>query len=87
MEKYIEKWDGKEYPVRVIPFPEELGYGSPIKVASHLLWDLIADAYERGDRKAAEIDNEIFCYVEPKFMDSDPMDKELADYVIKNIVF
>lgn len=87
MEKCFEKWNDKEYLVRVIPFPEELGYGSPIKVASSLLWDAISDAYDKSDGKAVGIDNGIFCYVEPKFIDSGPTDKELADYVIKKIVF
>ena len=83
MEKYFEKWNGMLFPVRVIPLPEDLGYGSPVNVASRELWNFIEyDVYE-GNKDAEAIDNNIFFYIEPSLFDLEPTDKELADYVIK----
>ena len=86
MEKYFEEWNGEKYPVRVVPFDEDYWCGSPIKVASSLLWDVMVDAYEQGDKKAVAIDDEIFCYCDPEFIAKDPTDEAIRKYVIEFIL-
>ncbi len=82
MEKYFEEWDGNKYPVRVIPVDEDLGYGSPINVASYNLWEAIEDSYYKGDKRSSEIDNDIFCYCDHEFIANDPTDEEIMKYVM-----
>ncbi len=87
-EKYQEEWNGKKYPVRVVPIDEALGVGSPIKVADYELWAAIEFAYShacvKNHRRAVEIDNEIYYYCNSGFIDSDPSDEEIIEYLRSN---
>lgn len=83
MEKYFEEWNGKKFPVRLIQLPEELG-GFETKVSGGDLWDAIENAYNDGDKTANYIDDSIYFYCERGFIESDPTDEEIVEYLIKN---
>lgn len=84
MEKYFEEWDGKQFPVREVMFNEY----DVVKVAGEELWDEISYAYEnlngRIHNAAVELDNEIFFYCEYGFIESDPTDEEIVEYLTKH---
>ena len=83
MDKYFEEWDRKKFPVRVVSVDaEHFGY-SPIKVADYELWHAI-EAYYLLNDDARAIDNSIYFYCDSGFIASDPTDKEIVDYLIKN---
>lgn len=84
MNKYFEEWDGKKFPVREVELPEELG-GFITNVATSELWDAIEDAYNTGDKTANNIDNSIYFYCEYGFIESDPTDKEIVEYLLKYV--
>ena len=84
MEKYYEEWDGKKFPVREVELPEELG-GFVANVATGELWDAIEDAYDADDKTANNIDDSIYFYCEHGFIESDPTDEEIVEYLIKNV--
>lgn len=84
MEKYYEEWDGKKFPVREVELPEELG-GFTANVATSELWDAIEDAYNAGDKTANNIDNSIYFYCEYGFIESNPTDEEIVEYLIKYV--
>ena len=84
MEKYYEEWDGKKFPVREIRLPEELG-GFVTNVATSELWDAIEDAYNADDKIAKNIDDSIYFYCEYGFIESDPTDEEIVEYLIKYV--
>lgn len=86
MEKYFKVWDGRKYPIRVVPLDEKFGFGSHIKVASRDLWfSLEYDRYE-GNEEAVRIDDSIFCYIDAELIDNDASDEEIKEYVIKHIL-
>ena len=85
MEKYFEEWCGRRFPVRVVSFPEDKGFGSPVNIASRELWNFIEyDVYD-GNKEAEEIDNRILFYCDEEFFDKEPSDKELAEEVLRYI--
>lgn len=90
MDKYYEKWNGVEYPVRVVPIPEEWGFGSPAIVADIELWSAIEYAcnHEESEQHsdAIDLDNEIFFYCDSGLVASDPSDEYLVEYLRKRIV-
>lgn len=87
MEKYFEEWDEEFFPVRVIQLPEELG-GFVANVATIGLWDAIKDAYDvpyhPNNKDAVNLDDEIYYYCDYGFIESDPTDEEIVDYLIKH---
>ena len=88
MEKYYEEWDGKKFPVRTIVFPIQEGFDTPINVADVDLWDAIEYACDHENHirhsEAVDLDREIYYYCDYGFIASDPTDKEIVDYLIKN---
>ena len=87
-EKYYEEWNGKKYPIRLVPVDEvEVGF-SPIAVADYDLWTAIEYAYEHEDSdkhsEAVALDNEIYYYCDSGFIASDPSDNEIRKYLRKN---
>ena len=84
MKKYFEEWNGKKFPVREVMLPEELG-GFVANVATGELWGAIEDAYYANDKTAINIDDSIHFYCEYGFIESDPTDEEIIDYLIKNV--
>jgi hypothetical protein len=84
MEKYYEEWDGKMFPVREVMLPEKLG-GFVANVATSELWDAIEDAYNADDKIANNIDDSIYFYCGHGFIESDPTDEEIVEYLIKNV--
>lgn len=84
MNKYYEEWDGKKFPVREVELPEELG-GFVTNVATIELWDAIEDAYDADDKKAINIDDSIYFYCEYGFIENDPTDEEIVEYLIKYV--
>ena len=83
MKKCFEEWNGKKFPVREIQLPEELG-GFVANVATIELWDAIEAAYNVCDITANNIDNSIYFYCESGFIESDPTDEEIIEYLIKH---
>ena len=81
MEKYYEEWNGKKYPVRVVSVEKMLR----IKVADYELWAAIDYAYDhdhaKNHKRAVEIDYEIFYYCNSGFIDSDPTDEKIIEYL------
>ena len=84
MNKYFEEWNGKKFPVREVELPEELG-GFVANVTTIKLWDAIEDAYNDDDKTANNIDDSIYFYCEHGFIESDPTDEEVVEYLIKNV--
>ena len=84
MEKYFEEWNGKKFPAREVMLPEELG-GFVANVTTSELWDAIEDAYNAGDKAANNIDDGIYFYCKYGFIESDPTDEEIVDYLIKQV--
>ena len=87
MNKYYEEWNGKMFPVREIQLPEELG-GFETKVADIELWFAIEYACDHESHvrhsEAVDLDREIYFYCDYGFIASDPTDKKIVDYLIKN---
>lgn len=81
--KYFEEWNGKKFPVRDVMLSEELG-GFVASVATVELWDAIEYAYYAGNKTANNIDDSIYFYCEYGFIENDPTDKEIVDYLIKH---
>lgn len=89
MEKYFEEWDGKQFPVREVMFDvchcmvEEI-----INVADVELWDAIEDAYVNREHplhaEAVDLDNDIYFYCDYGFIESDPTDEEIVEYLTKH---
>lgn len=84
MDKYFEEWDGKKFPVRVVVLPEELG-GFAANVADYELWAAIKDDYDADNAFAVSIDNGVYYYCDSGFIEGDPTDEEIIDYLIKNV--
>lgn len=88
MEKHFEEWDGKKFPVRTVVFQIQEGFDTPINVADISLWDAIGYAYEHEGhpkrREAIELDNDIYFYCDYGFIESDPTDEEIIEYLTKN---
>lgn len=82
MEKYYEEWGGKKFPVRTVMLPQELG-GFVAKIADYELWRAI-EAYYLLDDDARSIDSSIYYYCDSGFIESDPTDEEIVEYLIKN---
>lgn len=82
MNKHFEEWNGKKFPVREVELPEELG-GFAANVADYELWRAI-EAYYLLDDDARSIDNSIYYYCDSGFIESDPTDEEIVEYLIKN---
>lgn len=77
---YIDYKD-KKYPARDIdnvPGYEDEG---TVTVADYSLWDAIKNDYARDEEEALGIDNEIFAYVENGFLEKNPTDDELRNYL------
>ena len=83
MEKYFEEWNGKMFPVREIHLPEELG-GYNANVSDVDLWDAIEEDYNNGNSEAHALDNDIYFYCDYGFIESDPTDEEIVEYLIKH---
>lgn len=83
MEKYYEEWDGKKFPVREVELPEELG-GFVTSVATIELWNAIKDAYNDYNKTANNIDDCIYFYCDYGFIESDPTDEEIIEYLIQH---
>lgn len=84
MKKYFEEWNGKKFPVREVMLPEEFG-GFVANVTTSELWDAIENAYNDGNKTANNIDDSIYFYCKRGFIESDPTDEEIVEYLIKNV--
>ena len=90
MEKYYEVVSGERFPVRVVPVPEEWGFGSPINVADDRLAMALEEAgNDETDKQILndleKIDNKICFYCNYGFIASDPTDEEIVEYLKKNL--
>ena len=70
------KYNGKEFPTRLVMYPTLLGL-APVRVADYELWEEIADACEMGDEEAEEIDDSIIFYFDNGFIASEPTNEEI----------
>lgn len=85
MEKYYEEWNGKKFAVRRIMLPEELG-GYEANITDVDLYHEYEIEYEHGDRRANEIDDSIYFFCDSGFIESDPTDAEIREYLLKHVV-
>ena len=83
MEKYYEEWNGKKFPVREVMFEVCDGLETVVKVADADLWYAIEEDYNNGNSEAHALDSDIYFYCERGFIESDPTDEEIIDYLIK----
>ena len=84
MNKYYEEWNGKKFPVREVMFNVCDDMKTIVKVADIDLWDAIDEDHDNGNPEAHALDNDIYFYCEYGFIESDPTDEEIVDYLIKN---
>lgn len=88
MEKYFEEWDGKKFPVREVMFEVCYGMETVVKVADLSLRNAIVYAYDHESHvrhsEAVDLDRQIYYYCDYGFIESDPTDEEIVDYLIKN---
>ena len=52
-----------------------------VTVADYALWLAMEDDYNNEDENAHGIDNEVFAYVRPGYLESNPTDDELRSYL------
>ena len=88
MEKYFEEWDGKKFPVREVIFEVCDGMETVVKVAGIELWDAIENAcdvwFHPNHKDAVELDSEIYYYCDYGFIESDPTDEKIVEYLIQH---
>ena len=84
MNEYYEEWDGKQFPVREVMFNVCDDMETTVKVADADLWDAIEEDYNNGNSDAHALDNDIYFYCDYGFIESDPTDEEIVEYLIKN---
>lgn len=65
---------------RSLPGYESEGYAT-VKVATSNLLDFISQAIIEGDDDATRIDEQIFFYPDAEFLEADPTDEQLLDYL------
>lgn len=82
MEKYFEEWNGKKFPVRVVAVSLE-GCPNKVNVADIELYHEYEEEYEKGNKKAEQIDCSIFYFCDSGFIASDPTDDEIIEYLRK----
>jgi len=83
MEKYFEEWNGKKFPVVEVMFNVCEDMDTIVKVADVDLWDAIEEDYNNGNSDAHALDNDIYFYCDYGFIASNPTDKEIVDYMLK----
>ena len=85
MIKDFIEWKGKQFPVRELRIPDEIG-GFVAKVADIELFNAIEEDYYNEDKEAVAIDNSIYYYCNSGFIASDPTDREICDYLVGTLV-
>ncbi len=70
--------------IRSLPTFESDGYAETT-VADHALWDAVECAIKAGDYDACKIDNEIFFYLDSEFINADPTDEQILEYLRENL--
>lgn len=83
MIKSFVEWNGEKFPVRTINLPDEYDYNNPVDVADYDLYQAYEDEYEKDNKEAVAIDNSIFFFCNSGFIESDPTDEEIIEYLIK----
>lgn len=87
MERYYEKFDGKEFPVRFVQVPKQWEISSycTIEVADVELWAAIEYDYNNENSplhsEAVAIDNDIFFYCDSGFIASNPTDEQIIKHL------
>jgi len=94
MEKYYEEWEGKQYLVRTVQITDEIAdelaaVENSINVATYDLFlameKAFYDEHNPKHEEAEELDNDIFYYVSPGYLETDPTDEELIWCIRHNI--
>ena len=80
-----EIFNGVEYPVLELVWPEELGYGSPLRVSKQSLWEVLEIPYNNGDEEANRIDNSICFYFPDDYIDSKPSWEDLTEKLAEEL--
>lgn len=83
MTKNYVEYNGKKFPVRTVNLSSVSSYYTDVDVADYELFAVIESDYDEGKREAVEIDNSIFFYCDSGFIESDPTDEEIIDYLVK----
>lgn len=83
MTKNYVEYNGKKFPVRTVNLSSVSSYYTDVDVADYELFAAIESDYDEGKREAVEIDNSIFFYCDSGFIESDPTDEEIIDYLAK----
>ena len=66
--------------IRTLPTFEGDAYAE-VTVADHALWVCLEHAMQMGAKYAVRLDEDIFFYADSKFINSDPTDEQLLDYL------
>lgn len=89
MKKETFNYWGTDYVFRILDIRSLPGYErecyANVKVSDIKLEDDIERAWREGDYNAWFLDEEIFFYADSEFINSDPTDEELLDYLRKNL--
>ena len=88
MTKYYEEWEDRKFPVRTVTLPDDFFEmaGEKVNVADVELYHAYEVEYEKGDEKAASIDDSIYYFCDSGFIASDPSDEEIIRYLRQNVV-
>lgn len=82
MAKIVYK--GIEYPlatVKVSKIWDDVENDYVVNVADIELWNAIMEGYENEDPECVEIDNIIFYYCDSGFIDSNPDEEKIIEYL------
>ena len=83
MEKFFKEWKGGKYVMRKLSLNQPWGVSVEILVADEKLWDAIKDDYYYSNLRndAVSLDDSITYYLESYFINSDPTDEEIIEYL------
>lgn len=89
MEKSTITLGGVDYTVRTLDIRSLPGYEgeayAQVTVADHNLSLAVEMAIKAGDYDACKFDDEIFFYADPEFINTDPTEAQLLDYLCLNL--
>lgn len=86
MDKHFVEYKGEKFPVRTVFLSEEtglVGCDITVDVCDYDLYAAYKEDYENGVKEIVDLDCSIFFFCDSGFIESDPTDEEIVEYLIK----